>query len=174
MKAWEAMKIYWKAVDPDLSAAAQHEAAYALLFHGLAADWNIAHPKVKKTAFGKPILAEENSPYISISHTKGFVCCAVSENPIGIDCEYPRRVSENVMRRVCTQTELQNIQMHAEPHMRFLAYWTLKESISKKLGVGLRESFKNYEIIFQEEKPFCIGHCLRLEKHGKFILACAE
>ena len=35
------MKLYAKAVEPDLPAAALHDAAYALLFDALRADWQV-------------------------------------------------------------------------------------------------------------------------------------
>ena len=73
-------------------------------------------------------------PFISLSHTRGFVCCAVSQAPVGVDCERYRRVTEGAMRRVCTPAELADIAAAADPTARFLQYWTLKESISKKRG----------------------------------------
>lgn len=168
------MKLYTKAVLRGMPSAALHDAAYALLAEALAADWGIQSPAIEKTALGKPFLAGEGGPHISVSHTDGFVCCAVSERPVGIDCERMRRVTEAAMRRVCTPEELCDIRAAADPAAHFLQYWTLKESISKKRGVGLSESFRQYPIRFEGEKPVCPGHDLHFEMHGGYFLAAAE
>lgn len=168
------MKLYWKTVDPALHAAVLHDAAYALLFEKLEAEWGITGAKIEKTPKGKPFLVGEGLPQISISHTKGLVCCAVSRQPVGVDCEYFRRVPERVMRRVCTENELRDIRQAADPDARFLQYWTLKESISKKRGTGLGESFQAYEIRFEGDRPLCPGHRLRAERTDGFFIAAAE
>ena len=168
------MKLYARVVPHGLPRNALHDAAYALLFEALAADWNISGVPVEKTALGRPYLPGENMPFISLSHTDGFVCCAVSDVPVGVDCERPRRVSEGAMRRVCTEAELAEIQAAPDPASRFLQYWTLKESISKKRGVGLSESFRAYAIRFTGGKPRCAGHRLHLEMRDGFYLAAAE
>ena len=77
-----------------------------------------------------------------------------------IDAEYPRRVRGSAAERVCTPAELRDIQSSPNPAARFLAYWTLKESISKCRGTGLSESFQNYEITFQNGMPHLNGYTL--------------
>ena len=168
------MKLYARTVEQDLPAAALHDAAYALLFDALRADWQIRASRVEKTALGRPYLPGADMPFISLSHTRGFVCCAVSQAPVGVDCERYRRVTEGAMRRVCTPEELADIAAAADPTARFLQYWTLKESISKKRGVGLSESFRAYAVRFEGERPVCPGHTLHFEMRGGFFLAAAE
>ena len=167
------MKIYVERVDPALKSAQLHEAAYALLRRVLRTDWGLPDVHIEKTPAGKPYIAG-STVHISISHTKGLVCCAAAQTPCGVDCEYTRTASENVMRRVCTEKELRDIHAAADPAARFMLYWTLKESISKKRGVGLTESFQQYEITFQNEKPVCEGHTLHIERMDGFFLAAAE
>ena len=167
------MKIYSKEVGTGLSSLQLHEAAYTLLCDALRTDWNIDHIVIEKTEAGKPYLKGTDLE-ISVSHTQGFVCCAVSETPIGVDCEHLRTVSEKTMQRVCTETELEDICRSEDLSARFLLYWTLKESISKKCGVGLRESFRQYEITFIDEKPVCGEHILYVEQRGRFFVAAAE
>ena len=167
------MKIYFEKADPVLNSTQLHDAAYALLLRALRTDWGLHDIRIEKTPAGKPYIADE-PVHISISHTKGFVCCAVSEKPCGIDCEYRRTVSESTMRRVCTETELLDIRAADDLCARFMVYWTLKESISKKRGVGLKESFKQYEITFRDGVPVCAGHTLYTEKIDGFFLAAAE
>lgn len=86
------MRRYVENVPPSLTQKELHDRAYALLYRVLKDEWGIASPVVEKTPLGKPYLKGENMPHISLSHTKGIVCCAVSRKNVGIDAEYPRRV----------------------------------------------------------------------------------
>ncbi len=168
------MQIYYEKADKKLNAKALHEAAYALLRRVLLADFNMEHPDIQKTSQGKPYIVG-SAVKISLSHTRGLVCCAVSEEKeIGIDCEHIRKVSAHTAKRVCTEKELSDIQNSKEPDSRFLMYWTLKESISKKRGVGLRESFLQYEISWIENRPMCEGHELQIMQFEDFFIAAAE
>lgn len=167
------MKIYSKTVDAGLNSMQLHDAAYTFLREILREEWHLENSIIEKTAAGKPFLVGQDV-HISISHTKGLVCCAVGETPVGIDCEHDRKVSEGVIRRVCTPREIEDIRAAEDPTAHFLMYWTLKESISKKRGVGLKESFLQYEIAFENDKPVCSGHKLYFEKRGGFFLAAAE
>ena len=168
------MRRYVENVPLSLTQKELHDRAYALLYRVLKNDRGIGLPIVEKTALGKPYLKGENMPHISLSHTKGLICCAVSNKNVGIDCECPRRVRESVLNRVCTPAELNDIQNSPDRTARFLTYWTLKESISKCRGTGLSESFLKYEITFQNNVPFCPGYTLFFEKYGAYFLAAAE
>lgn len=72
------MRRYVENVPPSLTQKELHDRAYALLYRVLKDEWGIASPVVEKTPLGKPYLKGENMPHISLSHTKGIVCCAVS------------------------------------------------------------------------------------------------
>ena len=100
------MRRYVENVPPSLTQKELHDRAYALLYRVLKDEWGIASPVVEKTPLGKPYLKGENMPHISLSHTKGIVCCAVSRKNVGIDAEYPRRVRGSAAERVCTPAEL--------------------------------------------------------------------
>lgn len=168
------MKLYTQRVADKLSSLELHEAAHALLREALARDFGIRPFVLQKGVYGKPYLALENAPQISLSHTDGLVCCAVSDQTIGVDCERIHTVQLRVAKRVCTPAELQRILSAEDPCACFLQYWTLKESISKKLGVGMTQSFQNYEISFEHGKPYCAGHRLQLLKKDGFFIAMAE
>ena len=103
-----------------------------------------------------------------------LVCCAVSEKPVGVDCEACREVSLRAAERVCTEGELGYLRAGKAPSARFLTLWTLKESISKLRGVGLRESFKQYEITFEDGNPVCKGYTLHTQRIGGFFVSAAE
>lgn len=165
------MKLYTEPVDCSLSAAALHGAAYALLKRALRADYGVTAPEIQKTPQGKPYLAGANMPFFSISHTRGLVCCAVADTPCGVDCEGARAVPPRVLRRVCTEAELLDIAAHDD---RALAYWMLKEAVSKKTGLGFAGGFRQIEIHYENGRPVCAGHRLHLEVRGGFLIAAAE
>lgn len=168
------MKLYYQYIEEGADGARKHEAAYELLRGCLMAEHGIVDADIRKLPSGKPYIAN-NDMHISISHTEGLVCCAVSDRPIGVDCEHIRTVRKSTMLRVCTEAELRDIEAASAPEERFLMYWVLKESISKKSGVGLRSSFKDYEISFVDGKPVCAGHELSIERIGTaYFIAIAE
>ena len=168
------MKLYYETVDADLNSTALHEAAYGLLRRALEKDWGYPEAKTEKNGAGKPFLPERPDLHISVSHTKGLVCCAVSERPVGVDCETYREVSLRAAERVCTKGELEYLRAEKTPCARFLTLWTLKESISKLRGVGLRESFKQYEITFEDGNPVCKGYTLHTQCVDGFFISAAE
>lgn len=96
---------------------------------------------------GKPRLA--NSPIMfSISHTDGFVACAVGEEPVGIDIETPRDISGKVLEKVLSKEERSYVlgkgeigdkqaEKGSEISAKFLRIWTSKEAYLKCTGEGL-------------------------------------
>ena len=168
------MRIYYEKIDEKLNTKAQHDAAYDLLRRVLYECYELDNADIQKTPEGKPCIAD-STVKISLSHTRGLVCCAVAEGKeIGIDCERIRSVSKRVSKRVCTEKELSDIQNSKNPDSRFLMYWVLKESISKKRGVGLRESFLQYEISWDDDRPLCKGYELQITQVDDFFIAAAE
>lgn len=168
------MRIYYEKIDEKLNTKAQHNAAYDLLHRVLYECYGLDNADIQKTPEGKPYIAG-STVKISLSHTSGLVCCAVAEGKeIGIDCERIRSVSKHVPKRVCTEKELSDILNSKNPDYRFLMYWTLKESISKKRGVGLRESFLQYEILWDDDRPMCKGYELQIKQVDDFFIAAAE
>ena len=80
---------------------------------------------------GKPTLEDE---YISVSHSGRWVFVAVSDYPVGIDAEEIRTVDhEALAKRIFSRSE----QKQVVDNETFFSLWTRKESMLKKLGVGL-------------------------------------
>jgi len=92
----------------------------------------------------KPYLL--GGPHFNISHSGEHVLCAVDESPVGADIEEFRSVNENLIRKVCTENELEWI---AGSRERFLQVWTAKEAYLKYLGVGLRMPLREVSVIAQ-------------------------
>lgn len=110
---------------------------------------------------GKP--QAENLPFhFNISHSAGWVACAVSDKPIGIDLEVIQSRDLSVARRICSQGELDFIFAEGKDSLRrFLQVWTAKEAYVKLTGIGIKamkeaDFFALREHLFSLEKDNCI------------------
>lgn len=118
-----------------------------LLFSAVYSVYSIVQPKIERTHAGKPFFPDYPDIHFSISHSKNFVICALSDNDVGVDVQFERRVSPLLEKRVCDQSELSVAS--------FFSLWSLKESYIKLIG----QKNKSYqEILFslydEEEKIF--------------------
>ena len=86
--------------------------------------------------FGKPL---SNKVFFNISHSKGVVVLAVSENhDIGVDVEVIRNKDEDLVKYISNEEELEFIKNEFD----FFSVWTSKESLVKCLGTGIRSQVK--------------------------------
>ncbi len=89
-------------------------------------------------AHGRPTLCGAPKIGFSVSHTKNFVLCAVSESgPVGADAEYRKKAPAAVMRRAFCEDEIRYVNTPAFSDERFFEIWTKKEAYTKYLGTGL-------------------------------------
>lgn len=102
-----------------------------LLSYGYQEMFGEKMPKIAKTDKGKPYFPNRPEIHFSLSHTDTHVLCALGREPVGADIQTVRRVSERVIRRVCTENELKSFD--------FFQLWTLKESWIKLNGSLDRE-----------------------------------
>lgn len=117
-----------------------HFAALDLLGEALAADFGIRHAVLVREGLEKPYLRGK-SPQMNLSHCKGLAVCAVGYVPLGIDAETPRRVSEKLMKTVCTAEECAEISAASDAGLAFSRVWTCKEAYTKFTGEGIRHPF---------------------------------
>lgn len=121
----------------------QHEKAHSLLSLALKREYGIEEYTLGKRSLGKPYLIGRSDIFINLSHCSELAVCAVGENTVGADCEVIRRVKSGVVRRVCTESEAQEIERASEPDLAFTRLWTLKESFVKAVGRGISYPMKN-------------------------------
>jgi len=104
------------------------------------ADW-----RFEKRHHGRPEIAASTAARrlrFNLSHTEGLVACAVAfELDVGIDVErLDGRLPTSVARERCLSRR-ENADLEGLParvrDLRFLEYWTLKESYLKARGTGL-------------------------------------
>ena len=109
---------------------------------------------ISKNQYGKPYLVNYPNVYFSISHTKGAIACAVSDNPVGVDIERIRKMDLRVSRYFFSQHEKDYIFASSEKaNQRFTEVWTKKEAYLKFLGCGIKipaEKFNVFEKINNE------------------------
>ena len=116
--------------------------AHNLLLHAWCQNRTGPMPPVQYTDVGKPFFAG-NPLFFSLSHTRTLALCAVSDSPVGADCETIRSLSCKAIERVLSPSELAQYQAAADPQVAFFSFWTLKEAWAKYTGNGLG-GFPNY------------------------------
>jgi len=91
---------------------------------------------------GKP--EWDNGPFFSISHCKTGIAVAVHDQPVGIDIETIRPVSEDLVLRTMNENEQKLIRESEHPERVFTRLWTQKEAVVKCIGTGI-ESFEQLQ-----------------------------
>lgn len=126
--------------------------------------------------YGKPLI-KDNSFYFNLSHTRGLLCCAISDRPIGIDCEFVRPFDNRLINKVLTENERRDLYLSPSPQTEFFKYWTLKESYVKMKGVGITYPFSKISFNFDNENiissdPQAYFKILRIEEC--FVSVCTD
>ena len=112
--------------------------------------------RFQRTAHGKPYA--EHAPYFNLSHSCDWFLCAVSDTPVGVDIETPRKVSPALVRRICTPAELAFLAGAPEC---FLQIWTAKEAYLKYLGTGICCDLRKIDTVRGGQIAVQNLHCLR-------------
>lgn len=95
---------------------------------------------VERDSRGKPYLLEYPEIHINLSHSGGYVACAIGEKPVGVDIEYhrSRKKRELVVKKFHPKEQaLYWAASRAERELLFYELWVLKESFIKADGFGL-------------------------------------
>lgn len=95
---------------------------------------------------GKPYIAD-NGIYFNLSHSEKMVMCVISELEIGADTEKVTEIDLDIAERNFHPAEyeiLASIPTNAERQDMFFRLWTLKESFTKALGLGILLPFDSF------------------------------
>ena len=84
-------------------------------------------PEILLTEKGKPYFPEHPDVHFNISHTGGAALVGVSDQPIGVDIEKVRPVSERSMRRLAAASTAEE----------FFQSWVRREARAKRSGDGV-------------------------------------
>lgn len=85
---------------------------------------------------GRPIVPGE-CVHLSVSHSGEAVCAAASLQPLGLDMELLRPVSDRLVEKVCSPAERAWVSAGEDRVRRFLRLWTMKEAYGKFTGLGV-------------------------------------
>lgn len=97
---------------------------------------------------GKPYI-KGNDVFFNISHSGGYVLCAVSKNEVGCDIEKLDKADLRIAERFFAPEEYAFISSQAPEKQdeMFFRFWTLKESFMKFTGKGMALSPASFRII---------------------------
>lgn len=84
-------------------------------------------PEIAENSMGKPYFPEHPEVHFNISHTGGAVLVGVSDQPIGVDIEKIRPVSQRAMRRLAGVSTEED----------FFQSWVRREARTKRSGNGI-------------------------------------
>jgi phosphopantetheinyl transferase len=147
--------------------------ARVLLSRMLSDVWGIAPEKVQicSEPSGRPYLApvlSRRPPFISISHTRGWVACAATEiGPLGIDIERQRRNRDHA-GIAAMGFGPREVARAAAGGMAFYRIWTLREAIAKACGQGLALAADGLDRVPDGPDD---GHWLATLDHGAWALS---
>lgn len=86
---------------PHMEAWREPLCAYGLLFLAAKETWGwSALPTISLTEQGKPVFPDHPSCCFNVSHTSGAVLVGLGEQPIGVDLERIRPLSQRFLRRL--------------------------------------------------------------------------
>ncbi len=110
--------------------------------------------RLSKHPLGKPFATLESKEiYVSFSHSKDHVFCAISDHvDIGLDTEWlDREVHPKLVKRILGEEEWK-VFSDEDP----ILLWTIKEAAVKCLGTGLRTNLKELTILKKGENKFSV------------------
>ena len=104
----------------------------------------IAEKDLSVGEYGKPFC--ETSEYcFNLSHSGDYCALAVFSNDIGVDIELRRKTVEKNVRRLLTPDEYNFAQ--SDPDNIFFDFWTMKESLCKYFGYGLKMRITDINVL---------------------------
>ncbi len=124
---------------------------------------------------GKPFFKDFPNFQFNISHSKEFVCVAVSSQAIGVDIEKNRRCKEEIVRRFLhpqEESDILSVELGEARNRYFTQVWSLKESYVKYNGKGISNQFKDFFVQIQENGE--VKSSLDLEGVRFFPFTCFE
>lgn len=121
--------------------------AYLLLKDVLAQEYGFAeNPLFGYHEGGKPFIIGRSDIHFSLSHCRRAVACAVGPEPVGVDIETIRPYKPVLARHVLSDDELRRVEMSLRPGIAFIKLWTMKESLLKMTGEGIRGDLRRLSL----------------------------
>ena len=117
--------------------------AYLLLEKGLREQFGVtAPPTFIYNERGKPYLSDTPHIYFNLSHCKRGVVCALADFEIGVDIQDVRPYNTAMIRWVCSDKEMRQLEQYGNATQGFFELWVKKESYAKAKGIGIASVLK--------------------------------
>ena len=108
---------------------------------------------------GKPYLRDYPDRYFNLSHSGNMVMAAFSCREVGCDIEQIRPARMDVAARFFTAEERMDLSREClteeERNRRFARYWTIKESVLKVTGEGMRMPLDSF-CVHLADAPYAV------------------
>lgn len=118
-------------------------AVYLLLKQALKEEYGIEEsPVFGYEEGGKPYIIGHQEICFNMSHCRSAAICAIDSRPIGVDIETIRPFKETLAHFVLNDEEYQQVVSADRQDVEFIKLWTMKESLLKLTGTGLRDDLK--------------------------------
>ena len=115
-----------------------HEKGRMLLEKMYEARFGRKMPEIRIADRGKPYFAD-GSAHFSISHTKNYVFCVLTDHPVGLDAEeMDRKVDLRLAEKMLSPGEKRFYDLADNKRETLLRFWVLKEAAAKASGEGIR------------------------------------
>lgn len=102
--------------------------AYLILRHALWEQYRWRElPAMAYGSLGKPYFPDFPTVHFNLSHTSGAVLVGLSDEPVGVDIEHIRPVSQRAMRRLAD----------VATEKAFFQSWVRREARAKRAGTGV-------------------------------------
>jgi 4'-phosphopantetheinyl transferase len=141
---------------------------------------NPMHWTIETPGAGKPMIPELAADFaFNLSHTDGFLVLLVARaTSVGVDVERPARRVDPVKLGRPVFSSFEMAQMEALPegarHHHFLRRWTMKESFTKALGMGIDANIRRISLDIVADPPLLVewpDEWPELPKHFLFFRA---
>ncbi len=124
--------------------------------------------RLLKKDSGKPFFEQASLSGwdVSFSHSDDLYAGVLGQNLlIGIDCEYhkPIDLKPSLLGLVMNPTEEKRMGGSSCPTKFFYEVWTMKEAISKSLGIGLNLDFTTFDCERPEKELRTAGYFQKME-----------
>lgn len=126
-------------------------AAVTILLQELLMESGYQKDEIIKDEKGAPKLKKQKNIFCSLSHSKEYVSCAISDQAIGIDIQEMREGKrERISKRFFHKKEQELCNQNTSIEL-FYKIWTSKESYVKMLGSGLAGNMDSFYLDMEKE-----------------------
>ena len=137
-----------------------HEAGRRLLAELYREQTGEAMPQIVLGHRGKPRFSA-GPWHFSITHTRHYAFCALSDREIGIDAEeLDRHIVPGLAEKILSPGEKAQYDRAADKNRALLTFWVLKEARVKRSGEGLRGYPNDTDFSLEDPAVRVMGDCL--------------